>query len=186
MPPLSRYYLETRGGSSRFERVGAKGSKKFRWGWSPRSKPHLHPNSIFSSDFGHFILHCSKDDFLFFYQKCDEFSFKGEANRVLAPRSLILAPFALSLGQVSIKDLSRCRPKKNQIIPTIRYRPSVKCRTFTSCHTLLRAASMLIEAGGNVFSHVCCPYTVRRPFRVPPPGAGSHHNFAHVDDADLR
>ena len=72
---------------------------------------------------------------------------------------------ALALGQVSTKYPSRCRPQKNQIIHTIRYRPSVKCRLFTYCPTLLSAAARLtahydqyyhrLVPGGNVFSHVC-------------------------------
>ena len=57
-----------------------------------------------------------------------------------APATILARDAALSLGQVSTKYPSRCIPKKNQIIPTIRYRPSVKCRPFTGCRTLLSAA----------------------------------------------
>ena len=56
------------------------------------------------------------------------------------PVMLLARDTTMSLGQVSTKYPSRCRPKKNQIIPTIRYRPSVKCRPFTGCRTLLSAA----------------------------------------------
>ena len=106
-----------------------------------------------------------------------------------APATILARDTALSLCQVSTKYPSRYRPKKNQIIPTIRYRPSVKCRPFTGCHTLLSAAHRLIVQyghcpyfhrsvpGGNVFSHVCHPYTGCRPFRVPPPGQGRTRNF---------
>ena len=44
-----------------------------------------------------------------------------------APVTTLARETALSLGQMSTKYPSRCRPQKNQIIPTIRYRPSVKC-----------------------------------------------------------
>ena len=37
--------------------------------------------------------------------------------------------------------------------------------------------------GGNVFSHVCRPYTGCRPFRVPSPWHGSYQEFLHVDAA---
>ena len=53
-----------------------------------------------------------------------------------APITILARDTALSLGQVSIKYPNRCRPQKSQIIPTIRYRPSVKCRSFTGCCTL--------------------------------------------------
>ena len=105
-----------------------------------------------------------------------------------APVTILSQDMALSLGQASTRHPCRCRPKKNQIIPTIRYRPSVKCRPFTGCRTLLSAAPRLIAqynqhyhrlvAGGNVFSHVC------RPFRVPPHGTGSHQKYSHIDAAE--
>ena len=47
------------------------------------------------------------------------------------PVTILARDMAFSLGQVSTKYPSRCRPKKNQIILTIRYRPSVKCRPLT-------------------------------------------------------
>ena len=70
---------------------------------------------------------------------------------------------------------SRCRPKKNQMIPTIRYRPSVQCRLFTGCRTLLSAAPSLIAQydqyrlvpGGNVIHSVMCCRTYA-DCRVPP------------------
>ena len=90
-----------------------------------------------------------------------------------APVTILARDTALSLGQVSTKYPSRCRPKKNQIIPTIKYRPSVKCRPFTGCRTLLSAAPGLIAQydqhyhrlvpGGNIFSQVSRRYTGCRP-----------------------
>ena len=92
-----------------------------------------------------------------------------------APVTVRARDTALSLGQASTKYPSRCHPKKNQIIPTIRYRPSVKCRPFTGCRTLLSAAPRLIAQydqyyhrlvpGGNVFSHNSY---VPPLYRVPP------------------
>ena len=36
---------------------------------------------------------------------------------------------------------------------------------------------------GNVFGHVCRPYTGCRPFQVPPPGPVSNQKVLHVDPA---
>ena len=105
---------------------------------------------------------------------------------------------ALFLGQVSTKYPGRCRPKKNQIIPTTRYRPSVKCRPFTGCRTLLSAAPRLIVQydqwqyyhrlvpGGGIQSCVPPLYRV-----TPLPGAAPRARvaleiFAHVDAPAIR
>ena len=98
-----------------------------------------------------------------------------------APATILPRNTALSLGQVSTKYQSRYRPKNHQIIPTIKYRPSVKCRPFTGYRTLLSAAPRLIAQygqyyhrlvpGGNVFSHVCRPYTGCRPLSGAAPWA---------------
>ena len=109
------------------------------------------------------------------------------------PVTILARDTALSPGQVSTKYPGRYRPKKNQIISTIRYCPSVKCRPFTGHRTLLSATPRLIAqygqyyhrlvTGGNVFSHVCRTYTGGLPFRVPlppppPPGQGRTRYFA--------
>ena len=79
------------------------------------------------------------------YQTCQTSRPTFSAALSAAPVTILARDTALSLGQVSTKYPSRCRPKKNQIIPTIRYRPSVKCRPFIGCRTLLRAAPRLIS-----------------------------------------
>ena len=96
------------------------------------------------------------------------------------PVTIIVQDTALSLGQVSTKYPSRCRPKTNQIIPTITYRPSVKCRPFTGRCTLLCAAPKLIAAL-SAYAALCwkLPVDKYRPLDYVPP-LGQITTFSQV------